>query len=117
MNSKKLYSLQTQQTEEGFDDEFIKELAGLFVQHVPALSLELVEACKNKNWQQVYFCAHKMKASIDLLNIEEIKEVIRKISQQAKQELNTEQLPALAEQVNTVVKQCAEQLKEDFKIE
>lgn len=114
MSNKKLYTIHAE--EQGWDDDFVKEVAGLFVQHVPKMSYDLVKSCGSKNWQQVYFFAHKMKASLDLLEVEDMKDTIRHLEQLAKNQQNIEEIPNLVEYVNRMVLDCSEQLKQDFNL-
>ncbi len=116
MNIKKLYNIELPEASEDVQNEYMKEIACLFVSYLPLMSLDLVNACKSGNWQQVYYHAHKMKPTIDLLNITDIKNVIRKIEQQSKHAINTEELPSLVNNVNQVVHECTEQLKRDFSL-
>lgn len=116
MNTKKLYNIELPEASEDALNDYIKEVVGLIVNYLPLMSSDLVNACKNGNWQQVYYYAHKMKPTIDLLNITDIKDVIRTIETQSKHAINTEELPSLINNVNEVVTECTEQLRKDFSL-
>ncbi len=48
-----------------------------------------------QNWQQVGKLAHKLKSTVDSMNIVQLKEVIRQIEQQGKKAENIDQLPIM----------------------
>ena len=98
----------------GEDADFLQEVTGLFMAHIPILSENITNGIKTRNWAEVYFSAHKMKASIDLFEVDSLKEIIRKTETFAKEEINLDELPALAEQINEIVLACITQMKKDF---
>jgi len=98
------------------DEEFIKHIAGLFVQHMPVMLAELKKAFSNKDWQNMYFYAHKMKASIDLFAISELTETIRAVEQQAKAGVPCDNLGELVGDVDRIIAECVEQMRGEFEI-
>src|SRR5207253_9496233 len=99
---------------ENADNEFIREIITVFINNVPANAIKLVEACNNKEWERVYFIAHKMKVNIDLLNMESIKTDIHIVEQNAKSKTNLEQLAGKVTHINKIVLRSQKQMKEDF---
>ena len=95
------------------DTEFIKHIAQLFIEHMPAIVPELKKAFKNKDWQSLYFYAHKMKASIDLFGIKELTTTIRSIEQQGKTATPAKNLAQEIQQVERIIAECVEQLKHE----
>ena len=112
----KLYDTQNLLDTHQGDTQFVKHIAGLFIHHMPAMSAELRKAFSNKDWQNVYFYAHKMKASIDLFGIKELAETIRAVEQQGKTGIPSDNLSEEVENVERIVRQCVEQLKNEFEI-
>lgn len=108
-NLKKLYGL------EQSDSNFINDLVKVFLANMPADAEQLVKFCDEKNWEQAYFIAHKMKANIELLSIESIQGEIRTVERNTKTKTHLDQLPGKVNHINTVIQKVAEQLKEDFK--
>ncbi len=115
MSINQLYSFQGNE-DDGFDDDFKTELAKLFVQHVPPLADEMVQAYNTGNWKQVFFCVHKMKPSIELLNISSIIDRVYSLNKLAGTEPNTEAVKDDILTVRTVINECSHQLKSDFNI-
>lgn len=94
--------------------EFIKYMASLFVQHIPETSACLEEACKESNWEKVYFFAHKMKASIDLFNLEPLKDLIRKVEIRALKFTQTDLIPNDVSFIASYIHKCVTAMKKEF---
>ncbi len=110
----KLYNLADLKLIQKDDEGFVKNIVGLFINNVPKNASEMVIACDNSDWERVYFLAHKMKSSIDLVNIESIKSDIRRVELNAKTRQNLEEIPEKAALINTVVEKAAAQMKEEL---
>jgi len=112
----RLYNLERLYEIDNTNKEFIREIISAFLKSVPMNAGDLVIAADEKKWEKVYFLAHKMKASIDLLNIKTIREDIRIIERNAKAKIHQEQIIDKAKFVNVTIQQCAKELQEDFAI-
>ncbi|MEP6465492.1 MAG: Hpt domain-containing protein [Parafilimonas sp.] len=112
----KLYDTQILIQTHHADKEFVKYMVSLFIEHMPQSNTSLESACAANDWQKVYFFAHKMKASIDLFNIIQLKELIRKVEQNAKNSVDIESIPANATFVSNYIKNCIAEMKKDFKL-
>ena len=110
----RLYNLEKLYGIEHKDANFVKEVLMLFLNTIPAISDELVKAANEKKWDQVYFLAHKMKANIDLLNIESLKKEIRVVEESTKTKNNLDNISDKVKFINSIIEQCANQIKEDF---
>jgi HPt (histidine-containing phosphotransfer) domain-containing protein len=110
----KLYDTQTLILTHHADQEFVKYMVSLFIQHIPQTNADLEKACAENDWKRVYFYAHKMKASIDLFNLNELKTLIRKIEQNAKNDVDTEAIPGEVNFVSNYIKNCLKEMKVDF---
>ena len=113
-NVPKLYSLDDLRMIQKDDDSFVLNIVGLFIQNVPKNAAEMIVACDNSDWERVYFLAHKMKSSIDLVNIVTIKEEVRRVELNAKTKTNLGEIPEKAVFINTVVGNVAAQMKAEF---
>jgi len=51
------------------DTDFVMDIVTLFVVEVPQDLLEIKNAIKEKNYQQAYSSAHKIKPTLDLLGM------------------------------------------------
>ena len=105
--------LQTHQA----NPEFVKYMATLFVQHLPETSANLEQACKESNWEKVYFFAHKMKASIDLFDLSPLKEIIRKVEQRASKFTQTDLISTDVNFITAYIRQCIVMMKREFDLD
>jgi HPt (histidine-containing phosphotransfer) domain-containing protein len=112
----KLYDTKNLSDTHQGDTQFIKHIAALFVQHMPVMTGELKKAFVNKDWQSLYFYAHKMKASIDLFGLKELAATIRTIEQQGKTGIPADSLGKDVHDVESIITECAQQLKHEFGI-
>lgn len=110
----KLYSLQQLEEIAAGSKDFLVSLAGIYINSIPANSKELVKASEAGDWHQVSKLAHKMKSTIDSMDITSIRRDIRTIEADAKSKINTEAIKKLALKVDKVVNLVASQLKEEF---
>ncbi len=110
----KLYNLADLRIIQKDDEGFIKNIVGLFMQNVPKNASELVTACDNGDWERVFFLAHKMKSSIELVNINAIRSDIKKVELNAKTRQNLEEIPEKVAYIHAVVEKTAQQMKEEF---
>ena len=94
--------------------EFIKSLAAIFIKTSPYDSGEMLEATNTGDWQKVSKYAHKLKSTVDSMNIVSIKSDIRILELDAKHKTNTEALPQLAIKVDHVINEVAKQVKRKF---
>jgi hypothetical protein len=95
-------------------ENFAKEIMELFLHNAPAETKRLVKMCREKNWEQVYFIAHKMKATVDLLNIERIKHEIRAVEKCAKAKIHLDEMDEKVNFINNTIQQCAKEMKRNF---
>jgi len=96
--------------------DFIKSLASIFLQTVPGDAALIVAASKAGDWQTVSKLAHKLKSTIDSMNIYSLKTKIRTLEMDAKNKINTAGLSVLAENVLETINQVAGQVRTDFAI-
>jgi HPt (histidine-containing phosphotransfer) domain-containing protein len=83
---------------------------------MPQTLVELQKETAGQNWEQVGRLAHKLKSTIDSMGISSLKDIVRQIEHNGKQEELTEQLPAQVALVETIMKACAEQIRKDFSL-
>ena len=110
----KLYDSKTLSETHHGDTVFITHIVHLFVHHMPLLAAELKRAYASRDWQNIYFYAHKMKASIDLFGVTGLASTIRSIEQQGKAATDTETLSHDIDHVSDTIDECSEQLKLEF---
>jgi CheY-like chemotaxis protein len=61
------------------DEQMVSKLQQMFVEKTPTLLQQIEEYYAETNWSKIAQTAHKLKASIDLLNIQSIRHEIRQI--------------------------------------
>lgn len=113
-SNEKLYDLTFLENMENADEEFVNTLKGVFINTTPPASKQMVEACNAQDWDTAGKIAHKLKSSIDILNIASIKSDVKAIEHSAKEKTNLEALPSLARKVDEVIRLAAEQMEQDM---
>lgn len=96
--------------------DFIKSLVQIFIDTVPATSKEMQEEIKKENWEESGKLAHKLKSTIDTMQIVCLKEDIRFIELNGKNKTNTSQIIILAQKTDDIIAKVTLQLKEEFSL-
>ena len=99
------------------DNEFIKNMVSLFLANMPETNNCLVKACKEQNWEEVHFNAHKMKAGIDTFNVVPLKSIIRKVEKKSKHisEADIEAINKDVMLIDHYIKKCINAMKLEIK--
>ena len=113
----KLYDTKTLIQIHRADTEFVKYIISLFIKNIPEVNANLEGACDEKNWKKVYFYAHKLKASIDLFDLEKLKKPIRIIEQKAKNQTETDTISKDVNFISNHIKKCIAAMKKEFDFE
>lgn len=90
-----LYNLDGLRSMSRGSESFVHKMINLFCEHTPNMLREMMTAYHAGDLDGMAGVAHKMKPSVDYLNIGAVKEVIRQIEKAGKEKLNTEELPGL----------------------
>ncbi len=109
----KLYDLTMIQSVSGGDKAFIKKMILLFIETVPQNVQELVDATEKMNWELVSKMAHKLKSTIDSMGIRSIRDQIRSVELNAKNQEKLELIPNTVKQIESVVSTCIQQLRRE----
>lgn len=113
MNSDKLFDLTNLDEMLGGDRQAMLQMVKIFLQATPESLAELNNCFTKNDLEGVSKLAHKLKSSIDIFTITEIKNDIRRLENLARESINTEEIPALMEKVNKVLSEAIEQVKEE----
>lgn len=108
---RKLYDLSMVDAISGGDKSFTQRMLQLFLDTVPATLADIKSTCDRSEWMALSKHAHKLKSTIDSLNIVSLKDVIRAIETQGKTGDDVSAIPALVEKVLSVMKEVMEQVK------
>ena len=109
-----LYDLSMIQSMSGGDEGFLKKMIRLFIETVPQNVKELTAAVSAENWEQTSKMAHKLKSTVDSMGIKSIRDDIRLVESNAKQQKNLTEIPNLVQNIEAVIHDCIEQLKKQL---
>jgi PAS domain S-box-containing protein len=108
------YSLNTLQSISRGNESFVKKMAQMFCDQAPVLAEEMKAFLTNGQLDQMGSVAHKLKPTIDSMEMENLKEIIRMIEKAGK---SGEHSPELLQWVNNTVEQigmAVKDLKENY---
>lgn len=114
--TEKLYDLRQVEEIASGNQDFILSLVNIFLETIPVNCSEMVEASQTAQWDKVSKLAHKVKSTIDTMEIVSIRTDIRTIEHDAKKELNPENIKKLVIKVNEVIQNTSLQLKKEFSL-
>ncbi|WP_018616533.1 Hpt domain-containing protein [Segetibacter koreensis] len=114
--TEKLYDLKQLKEILGGNSEFLTSLACIYLTTIPVNTKEIIQAITKEDWPRVSKLAHKIKPTIDSMNIKCITSDIRTLETDAKNRVNTETLEKIAVKVDTVVNTVAQQLRYEFNL-
>lgn len=110
----KLYDLSMVDAIAGGDQSFTRRMLQLFLDTVPATLADIRSTCDKGDWMALSKHAHKLKSTIDSLNIASLKDVIRSIETKGKTADDVASIPASVEKVLVVMKEVMEQVKKEL---
>ncbi|WP_181306587.1 hybrid sensor histidine kinase/response regulator [Rufibacter sp. XAAS-G3-1] len=94
--------------------EFMRDILKLFIEQTPRLVQELAKAVSRFNWAEARTIAHKIRPSISLVGIQQLEDLNNTIEHSAQNRTHLDQLPALVNQLVTLVDRSIEQLKHEL---
>jgi CheY-like chemotaxis protein len=106
-----LYDLSMIQSMSGGDEAFLKKMIKLFIETVPQNVKELTAAVNAQNWEQTSKMAHKLKSTVDSMGIKSIRDDIRLVESNAKQQKDLAEIPGIVRKIEAVIHDCIEQLQ------
>jgi len=110
----KLYDLSMVEAISGGDKSFTKRMLQLFLDTVPATLTDIRNASDKGEWMTLSKHAHKLKSTIDSMNIDTLKADIRNIESGGKTGENTELLKTLVQKVLTVMQLVMDQVRKEL---
>lgn len=113
--TEKLYDLKQLKEVVG-SSEFLVSLANIFLSTIPLSSKQMLEAIQAEDWPLVSKIAHKIKPTIDSMNIASIRSDIRTLEINAKNKVSTDILGKIAVKVDEVINIVAQQLKSEYNL-
>ena len=94
--------------------EFIRKMVFLFMKTMPANVEYLAQAAEVKDWQLVSKTAHRMKSAIDRMGIRTLKQPIRDLELNAKQETDISIIPQQIKFIKDYLNLVIQQLIADY---
>ena len=113
MESKKLFDLVNLEEMLGGDKEAVFQMVKIFLQATPESLSELVRSYEKNDMNGVSKLAHKLKSSVDIFCIDEIKADIRKLENNTREQINMDEVPGLVEKIDSILSAAIEQVKEE----
>jgi PAS domain S-box-containing protein len=111
----KMYSLQGMSKMFGNNMDTIKEMIKLFISTTPPIWKDLQKEYKQKNFERVSELAHKLKPSFDIMEIESLKQVIRDIELNSKNNDADKKLKGQIASCNSNLQKVLLQLEDEVK--
>jgi HPt (histidine-containing phosphotransfer) domain-containing protein len=115
MKTNKLYDL-TQLIDIVGDEEGLQKMVTIFVESTPRIMDDLNENLLTNNFEMIAHNAHKMKASIDMMKIVSLHDVIRKIDKPEKVLENKTDLKEIVGFIKITLDSVFADLKKEFSL-
>jgi len=109
----KYYKLEQVKDMADNDEDFIKALAAAFIEEVPEDAARLRKAVPEKDYQETYQAAHKMKPTIQLFDLG-IYDALIEVQDWGKFEQTDKDIDQQLQIVLTAVENATEEIKKDF---
>ncbi len=113
MESKKLFDLNNLEEMLGGDKEAVFQMVKIFLQATPESLSELVRSYEKNDMNGVSRLAHKLKSSVDIFCVDDIKSDIRKLENNTREQINLDEVPGLVENINSILTAAIEQVREE----
>ena len=113
MDSTKLFDLTNLNEMLGGDQKAIFQMVKIFLQATPESLSELNKCFQKNDLDGVSRLAHKLKSSVDIFCVNDIKQDIRRLENNTRDNINIDEVPTLVEKLNNILKETIEQVKEE----
>ncbi|PVY38726.1 hypothetical protein C8E01_11563 [Pontibacter virosus] len=114
VNAAPLYSMEVIQKMSHNNEVFMNRARQLFADTIPVTVRDLQIALEQNDWKSVSALAHKVKSTIDTMKIDSLKETVRFVESNAKQETNLAEVRTGAMQIAKVLLQVVDQICEEI---
>lgn len=96
------------------DEDFVNSVVSVFLEEVPEDLTALENAIAQRNYEQVYKLAHKIKPNVDLLGMEQTRATALEIETLGKSEGNMDEIESKFPLLKRDVQQVIAELHKDF---
>ncbi len=111
IDNKKLFDLTNLNEMLGGDQKAIFQMVKIFLQATPESMSELNKCFQKEDYDGVSKLAHKLKSSVDIFCVNEIKQDIRRLENNTRDNINLDEIPELVQKINTILNLAIEQVK------
>ncbi len=98
------------------DEDFINSVISVFLEEVPQDLEDLEKAISNRDYENIYKLAHKIKPNVDLLGMEQAKATAVEIETLGKSSSNIAEIEEKFPMLKKDIHQVISELKKDFHI-
>ena len=116
MDSKRLFDLTNLAEMLGDDKKAILQMVKIFLQATPESLNELNKCFEKNDLQGVSKLAHKLKSSVDIFQVKDIKQEIRRLENNTRDNINLDEVPELVGKINQVLSTTIKQVEEEKEI-
>ncbi|WP_184549243.1 PAS domain S-box protein [Mucilaginibacter sp. FT3.2] len=113
-NENLLYDLSSLRSISGGNEAFVEKLVNIFCEQTPPLIREMTDAFYLSDYEKMGAIAHKIKPSIDNLNIVDLKEPIRYIENMGRQPSMDTDMTDILNEAERVISKVVEMMKTEF---
>ena len=99
------------------NEAFVEKMVNLFCDQTPGMLREMTIAYYDNNLEKMGAIAHKIKPSIDNLNIGPLKPVIRAIEKMGYEKIASPDLPETLLEIGTILERVIAKMKEEYQIQ
>ena len=99
------------------DPEFVQQIIQLFVTEIPLDLAHIKQGIEDKNHQQCYEYAHKIKPSLDLLSLNLALEEMLQIEVWAKSDGKKKEIKEIFKSVSHQIEKAIKEIKKDFNLQ
>jgi len=95
--------------------KLMMEMISLYLEQTPPLISSMKESLKNKDWKSLYAAVHKMIPSFSIVGIStDFENMAKKVQEYASTQKQTDEIPAMVLQLETVCTQACKELEQEF---
>jgi HPt (histidine-containing phosphotransfer) domain-containing protein len=98
------------------DEAFIRDMLNEFIENTPKVIDELNSLSDSKNWESLYYVAHKFAPTFDFVGAHQIKNEIITLEKNVKELKNLNDIPTLLFNIKTFSNNIILELKKDYNI-
>jgi PAS domain S-box-containing protein len=114
--AEQLYDLSALEQISNGNKLFIDKMITLFCEQTPAMAQQMLQAYNKKELEVMGAVAHKMKPSIDNLNITGLKDVIRAVEKAGKEGDGSQEIYAMLQTISATVTAAVSKMQKEFNL-